>query len=266
TSLLSYSGGEASPELWDRIVSGMQEAPPAGGYERIRAGLGPDAGAVAPEPAEGPPTATGVPAPAGVPPAGVPPTGVPPTGVPPAGVPPAGRLPSRRRPADRLPGAGSRRPVRWRAAVALLAAAAVTAIAVLGIQVANLDGPLSRSRQVAAAAPATMSDVRAALAVPGHRSATLLGPDSRLQVVILPDGVGYVYAPRLHPLPPSRTYQLWGVVGGQAISYGLLGPRPGVEEFRAGAGVQALAVTDETASGVVVSHQPFTVSGSLAAI
>ena len=247
--LLAFGGGDAPVGVWDRIAAGMHEQPAERSLDRIgeellaevrgpsqRAGsaeparrarsLGPDQG----ERRSGDPGELGSPAGAG----------------------------GRRR---RL--RSSPRP-RWQVVVAGVAAAAVAAALVLGVEVSNLDSQLSHSRQVAAAAPATLGQVRAALAVPGHRSTKLRGPGSAsLDVVILPSGVGYVYSPRLRRLPSDRTYQLWGVVGAKAISYGLLGPDPKVEEFRAGAGLSALAVTDEVATGVVVSHQRFSVSGTV---
>ncbi len=225
TSLLAHTGGEAPAGLWDRIAAGMQEQPGDRSLERIGEELLAEVRS---------PSGPGSPEPL---------------------YPGAARR--RRRPRSSL-GRG------WQAGIAALAAAAVAASALLGAQVANLDSRLSHDRQVAAAAPATMSDVRAALSVPGHREMVLHGPGSaRLAVVMLPSGVGYVYGAHLARLPSDRTYQLWGVVGSEAISYGLLGPSPGVEEFRAGVGVQALAVTAEPGTGVVVTHQRFSVSGTV---
>ena len=90
------------------------------------------------------------------------------------------------------------------------------------------------------------------------------GGAAALEAVILPGGQGYVYGSKLSPLSSLQTYQLWGAVGGQLISYGLLGTDPAtVIPFRAGPGVSALAVTEEVAGGVVsTAHQPVAV-GSL---
>jgi hypothetical protein len=71
-----------------------------------------------------------------------------------------------------------------------------------------------------------------------------------LDAVILPSGQGYTYSVSLPALPATKTYQLWGVTGGQVISYGLMGPAPDVVAFRAAPGVQTLAVTAEVAGGV----------------
>lgn len=258
TSLLAHTGGEAPAGIWDRIAAGMHEQPADRSLDRIGAELlaevrSPGRRADGPEGADGRrdgPGPSDLPGAAG---------GGSDTDRPGAGG--VSSLDSARRRRGLLRNSSGR---RWQAGIAGLAAAAVAAAAVLGAEVANLDGRLSHATQVAAVAPATMSDVRAALSVPGHRSTVLRGPGSAsLDVVILPSGVGYVYAPHMRRLPSGRTYQLWGVVGSEAISYGLLGPDPRVEEFRAGSGVQALAVTDEVGTGVVVTHQRFSVSGTV---
>lgn len=150
---------------------------------------------------------------------------------------------------------------RGTAAVAVLAAAAVAVIALLGVDVTRLQNRTDHlSRQVSAmAAEPTMAQVRQALSTPGARVVTLrpaTGGPVQVDAVILPSGQGYLYDSRLSPLSPAETYQLWGVVGAQRISYGVLGSLPSsVTAFRASSGVSALAVTPEVAGGVVVSDQ-----------
>jgi hypothetical protein len=113
----------------------------------------------------------------------------------------------------------------------------------------------------------TMATVQAALAVPGARKVSLStsgGGRQSLEAVILPGNQGYLYNPRLDPLSSSETYQLWGVSGSQKVSYGLIGSVPAqVTPFRAGTGVQALAVTAEVAGGVVTTTQSPVVVGSV---
>jgi hypothetical protein len=159
--------------------------------------------------------------------------------------------------------AARRRGLRWRWVAPVAAAAAIT-IAVLGIQVAK-----SPSSSVSASGP-TMTQVRQALAEPGSRKVTMTGPDGSkvsLDAVITAKGVGYVYGEKdLAALPDDRTYQLWGVVGHAAVSYGLLGASPHIVEFDAGRGVSALAVTAEVASGVVVSHNQAKAVGTVPAV
>ena len=64
-------------------------------------------------------------------------------------------------------------------------------------------------------------------------------------------------------LDAGRTYQLWGLVGQDLVSLGVLGADPDIVTFRAD-GVSLLAVTAETAGGVVRSEQEPVVSGRLA--
>ncbi|HET9692479.1 MAG TPA: zf-HC2 domain-containing protein [Acidimicrobiales bacterium] len=227
--LLGYAGQEAPAGLWDRIATSMQEAPP----ELLLAPLGAD-------------DRVGGPADHGRPGTVV-------------------RL------GDRLPGAPRARAnrrtrgaatVRVRT-VAVLAAAAAVVVAVLGVQVARL---VHRQDALANAVAATgdigpsMQVVQAALHTSGSRHLVLsaMTPGDTVQAVLLPGGQGYLYYAHLSPLPSSQTYQLWGITGSDAVSYGLIGTvAPPVVAFRAGSGVQALAVTAEVAGGVVrTTHAP----------
>ncbi len=159
---------------------------------------------------------------------------------------------------------GSRRSRRWSGfnrVAGLVAAAAVVVVALMGVEVARLQGRTDHLQgQISAmAASPTMVAVDQALAVPGAQRVALKplnGGTDRLEAVILPGGQGYLYHSELAPLSAAHTYQLWGVVGDQRISYGVLGSAPGrVVPFRASSGVQALAVTAEVAGGVVTSTQ-----------
>jgi anti-sigma factor RsiW len=170
------------------------------------------------------------------------------------------------------PGARRGAPKRRSRLVGVLsfaAAAAMVAVALLGVQVGHLQERTNHlSGQLAAmSGQPTMADVTAALATPGAREVVLKPPDggsALLAAVILPSGQGYLFNPRLSPLPSSRTYQLWGVIGTDVVSYGVLGPAPqGVMPFRVSAGVAALAVTNEVAGGVVSSTQPPVAVGSV---
>lgn len=143
----------------------------------------------------------------------------------------------------------------------LAAAAAVVVIALLGAEVVRLQSRtdhLSSQIQAMSGQP-TMAVVERALATPGAKVVPLKpvsGGPATLDAVILPGGQGYLYDAKLSPLTAAQTYQLWGVVGTERISYGVLGPTPAsVVSFRASTGVQALAVTAEVAGGVVTSTQ-----------
>jgi len=138
--------------------------------------------------------------------------------------------------------------------IAVLAVAAVT-VGALAIQVIRLEDRTNKllpsktasAIQTAALTAAVREDAR-------HR--TLRSADSKVAVetAILPDGTGFVVNSNLSHLPPSETYQLWGVVGVDRIFLGLLGNQPQVSMFRAEKGVTGLAVTAERAGGVVTSN------------
>ncbi len=147
-----------------------------------------------------------------------------------------------------------RRRVARRALVGLAAAACVAALAT-GVVLAT--GSSSSSPSLTAAA-------RAATASPGARLAMLRRPDGTLAAtaVVLPNGAGYLSS-HLSPLGPGRTYQLWATAGGTTVSLGVLGPDPNVAAFTLVSDAQGLAVTNEVAGGVVVSHQPPAAVGQL---
>jgi anti-sigma-K factor RskA len=88
--------------------------------------------------------------------------------------------------------------------------------------------------------------------------ASLTNPDSAVAVEALIDikGHGYLLAGDLPRLSLDQTYQLWGVIGDQVISLGVLGPSPSVETFTARADLKALAITIEPAGGVVSNGNP----------
>jgi anti-sigma factor RsiW len=147
---------------------------------------------------------------------------------------------------------------------AATAAAAAVLVAVLGIALVH-----TREQQhPSATARVTMATVRQALDEKGSRKVVMVSPTgtrASLDAVVTPTGVSYLYDGDLTPLGADRTYQIWGVVGAKRISYGLLGTSPdtAIIRFNAGPGVRALAVTDEVASGVVVSGGPFVVEGAV---
>ena len=156
-----------------------------------------------------------------------------------------------------------RGPVR--AIVAVGVAASVGVVGLLGVKVLDTS---ERVNDVAAVLHG--DDVRsvaaAAASRPGARKVALRSPDGRLtaQAVLLADGTGYLVDANLPTLPPDRTYQLWAVTGHSTVSVGVLGPAPGPAAFRAAGDVHALAITEETAGGVVTSQQQPKVAGTLA--
>ncbi|MDA8148714.1 MAG: anti-sigma factor [Actinomycetota bacterium] len=154
-------------------------------------------------------------------------------------------------------------------AVSVVAAAAAVLVAVLGIQVAHLDRQVSQM-QAAASQPALTRAADMALENPTSRRIALQPPVgshgmATATIVLTSSGTGYVLASGLAKLPPDRTYQLWGMMDGTAISLGLLGAKPDVVAFSVdpNAPISAFAVTDEHAGGVVRSTRQPVVEGSL---
>jgi anti-sigma factor RsiW len=148
---------------------------------------------------------------------------------------------------------------RWLPPAAIGIAAALL-IAVLGAQVRQQDDLINRLE--ASAADPLLASYERALGDPDSTVVELAGVRG-VQAVVLPDGTGYLGAAALPRLDPNRTYQLWGKVGDDLVSLGVLGADPDVVPFRAD-GVTLLAVTEETAGGVVRSSQDAVVSGPLA--
>ena len=83
------------------------------------------------------------------------------------------------------------------------------------------------------------------------------------RAVLVPDGTGYLWSGGLPLTDPDRTYQLWAIVGTEAISAGVLGPNPSVAPFRITGDVTALAITEEVAGGVVASENQPVASGAV---
>jgi hypothetical protein len=142
-----------------------------------------------------------------------------------------------------------REPSRRTIGVGIAAMVAVAAAAVfgfLGLR-GSEDGPYGKQLG---------RSVEAALAAPGARRVDMLSPDGfrTAKAVVLPDGTGYVVETNLPALPNDRTYQLWAVVGSAKVSVGVLGSQPKVVPFKMDGPVSALAITEETAGGVVSSR------------
>jgi hypothetical protein len=97
---------------------------------------------------------------------------------------------------------------------------------------------------------------RMAAESPGARSVALSGAGTAT-ITLLADGTGFVTASDLDDLPAGRTYQLWIVQRGEAVSAGLLGGRAIGSIFRFDpTTLEGLVVTEEEAAGVVVSDGP----------
>lgn len=148
-----------------------------------------------------------------------------------------------------------------RAAGAALAAAAVALVAILGVKVLDLDRRLDR----VAGEEGLEAVAAAALLDPEATRLVLRSPDSGLAVdaVVLPDGTGYLMNDNLRALGSGRTYQLWAMSGGSAISAGVLGPDPRVAAFWITGAADALAITEEAVPGAVQPSGPPLVTGEI---
>jgi anti-sigma-K factor RskA len=169
-----------------------------------------------------------------------------------------------RGPADELSARRERRARRvpW---VALVAVAAAVAAVVLAVQVVSLHDRLPGAPGEKEAASAFAR----ARHVSGARTVSLERPDGAeaAQVVVLPDGTGYLKSDHLAPLDAQHTYQLWAVTGKASdmvvISAGVLGSHPEAAAFRAPTEVDGFAITVERSPGVAQSTQPAFASASL---
>jgi hypothetical protein len=168
-------------------------------------------------------------------------------------------------PGNVVPLAPRRGATPGRIVTAVLGAAAVLAIAVLGAQVVrqqdrldDMESALADS-SLQAAANAAFSD-RSALKM------ELESADGNVhgRAVMLTDGSGYLIAHELPELAGNRTYQLWGQTEGGIVSLGLLGADPTTVAFHAGTDVSALMITAERAGGVPQSSNPALLAGEAA--
>ena len=147
----------------------------------------------------------------------------------------------------------TRRPV-WFAPVA---AAAAVVIAVLGLQVRDLQ---QRIDELPASATAELAS---AAADPDAVLVHLDGGDGTSVPVVLNGDRAWLDAANLPDAGDGRTYQLWGAAGDELVSVAVLGRDPGVVSFDVD-GYGALAITEEEAPGVVRSEQAPVVVGELA--
>lgn len=162
-----------------------------------------------------------------------------------------------------IPLAPRRRPPASRWVAAVVGAAAVFAIAVLGSQVVRQQDRLDAMRAdlelttLQAAANQAFDD-------PGAVKVQLRSSDGAVtaRAVVLPDGTGFLMAHELPGLEPDRTYQLWGQTGSSLVSLGVLGEDPTTVAFQADGDLAALAITAEEAGGVPTSRNPALLTGT----
>ena len=126
--------------------------------------------------------------------------------------------------------------------IASAVAAAVIAVVAIGLT----DRAVAPTDPLVAAFQEAQSDRDSA-------QATLIaeGSEAEVAAVIDQDGHGYIDAAALPQLPDDKTYQLWGVIDDRAISLGIFGPNPELETFTSESEVSVLAITIESAPGVI---------------
>ena len=141
-----------------------------------------------------------------------------------------------------------RRPTRLWVPFAVAALAALVLGAVVIFQAVAMND-LSGPGGVTAAAEAAANEPGAIVA----EFTTDAG--SVGQVVLTPDGEGYLVPSGLETLPEDQTYQLWVITPDElAISAGVLGNEPAPSRFTWNDDVAGFALTREVAGGVVSSE------------
>jgi len=159
---------------------------------------------------------------------------------------------------DRPPLGGRRCLAAW--ATVVVAAAAV--VAFLGVEVAQLHSQVTTLRAQMASAGLKEAEL-AANAAP-HRTISLALADHQpaATVIVQPTGGAFWEWSSLANLPASKTYQLWGLVSGRAVSLALVGARPDqVDYFTVQPGTTQLMVTAEPEGGTTGPTTPVVASG-----
>ena len=145
--------------------------------------------------------------------------------------------------------------------VASLAVAAAAVAAVLGVNLVHANNQISNLKN---APPASAS---AALRTPGHKVVNVESAShvELAQFVVLPKGQGYLVKSSLPTLSATKTYQLWGVINGRAISLGLLGRAPHAVAFTLAGSPQPskLGITVEPVGGSVVPTGAMLAAGTV---
>lgn len=150
--------------------------------------------------------------------------------------------------------AGSRsrasRRSTWRSTGAWVAATAAAAVVAI-VAVSVLDRDRSSTSPMEAAVDAARDDRDSIVT-------TLVSAEgaSGGEAIIDQDGHGYLVLRDLPELAADRTYQLWGVIDGEAISLGVLGNHPEIETFTAEGDLTQLVITNEVAGGVITGGNP----------
>jgi anti-sigma-K factor RskA len=161
----------------------------------------------------------------------------------------------------RTPSSGRPRRRSVSTLIGAIAVAAAAVAVVLGIGLVRADNNVSNLQ---AAGPTSLT---AALHTPGHRLITLHTSShaERAQVVVTPSGQGFLVSSNLPTLGHGQTYQLWGIVGHNPISLGLLGNSPRAAAFTIAGSTRptVLGVTAEPAGGSIVPTGAMVATGTV---
>lgn len=149
----------------------------------------------------------------------------------------------------------------WPAALGAVAAAAIV---VLGLTVVR-QGQRIDDLEAVASKDAVAAGAAAAMTDPNARLTTLVTDDgtTMADVAVQPSGQGYLVPRTMPALAADRTYQMWGVIGDDVISLGVLGNQPAVSAFHTDPRVQTIMITDEVRGGVPVTEQTPVSQGQL---
>jgi len=164
------------------------------------------------------------------------------------------------------PAARARRPRRI---LALIAAAAVVAIAVLGIQVIRQQARIDDLAAEMHRDPMHEQAMAALGSKDAHvtQLAAATGA-ARAEIVMTADGTGYLMDHNLPKLNSDSTYQLWAKVGDptapRMVSLGVLGDDPGIVAFRLAADPTLFEITKEPASGSAIPGASVVIRGVVA--
>jgi anti-sigma-K factor RskA len=152
-----------------------------------------------------------------------------------------------------------------RATVRFLGAAA----AILLIAVISLEFQIGRLNNHVAAINTELtsrdsaSQLASALLSPSHHSIELTSSSGRdvATVVLQRTGESFFVNRALGHLSAGRTYQLWTLVNGQAVSLGVLGGAPSIDEFRFQNPMTTFMVNVEPAGGTPAPTTPVLAQG-----
>ncbi len=137
-----------------------------------------------------------------------------------------------------------------------LGAVAAAAIAMLGLTVVH-QGQRIDDLEAASSADAVVAAAASAMTDPDSRLTALTtdAGTTMADVIVQLDGQGYLVPRSMPTLASDRTYQMWGVIGSEVISLGVLGNDPSVSAFHTDPLVQTIMITDEVQGGVPVTEQ-----------